>query len=61
MPKVGRPLSTEQTRLLITLVCALANSGDAIVLSSIIARLGISEEEARSIIHGLVTLLRCRA
>lgn len=56
MPKVGRPLSTEQTRLLITLICALANSGDAIVLSSIIARLGISEEEARSIIDGLVNL-----
>ena len=56
MPKSGRPLSTEQTRLLITLVGALANSGDAVVLSSIIARLGISEDEARSIIDALVNL-----
>ncbi len=56
MAKVGRPLSTEQMRLLIALIGALANRGDAVVLSSIIARLGVSEDEARSIIDTLVDL-----
>ena len=56
MAKAGRPLSTEQTRLLVTLIGVLANRGDAVVLSSLIARLGISEDEARSIIDTLVNL-----
>ena len=45
MADAGRPLSTEQTRLLVTLVGALSAGGDALVLSSIIARLGISETD----------------
>lgn len=56
MAKVGRPLSTEQTRLIVALIGALAHRGDALVLSSIIARLGISEDEARSILDALVDL-----
>ena len=56
MPKVGRPLSTEQTRLLITLVGVLSNRGDAVVMSAIIARLGLSEDEARAAIDALVDL-----
>lgn len=56
MADAGRPLSTEQTRLLVTLVGALSAGGDALVLSSIIARLGISETEARGILDELVDL-----
>lgn len=56
MAKVGRPLSTEQTRLLVTLVGALAHRGDAVVLSSVIARLGIPEDDARAAIDTLVNL-----
>lgn len=56
MAKVGRPLSTGQTRLIVTLIGALAHRGDALVLSSIIARLGISEDEARALLDALVDL-----
>jgi len=56
MAKVGRPLSTEQTRLIIALIGALAHRGDTLVLSSIIARLCISETEARAILDALVNL-----
>ena len=56
MADAGRPLSTEQTRLLVTLVGALSAGGDALVLSSIIARLGISEADARGILDELVDL-----
>jgi len=56
MARSGRPLSTDQTRLLVALVGALAHRGDAVVLSSLIARLGISEDEARSIIDSLIDL-----
>ena len=56
MSKAGRPLSTEQTRLLVTLVGALSNRGDAVVLSALIARLGISEEDARAVIESLIDL-----
>ena len=56
MAKVGRPLSTEQTRLLIALIGALSERGDAIVLSAIIARLGISEDDARGIVDSLIDL-----
>ena len=56
MGKPGRRLSTEQTRLLIALVGALANSGDALMLSSVVARLGISEQDGRAAIDSLVDL-----
>lgn len=56
MGKPGRRLSTEQTRLLIALVGALANSGDALMLSSVVARLGISEQDGRAAIDALVDL-----
>ena len=56
MADAGRPLSTEQTRLLVALVGALSAGGDALVLSSVIARLGISETEARGILDELIDL-----
>ncbi|MDO5107555.1 MAG: WYL domain-containing protein, partial [Coriobacteriaceae bacterium] len=56
MADAGRPLSTEQTRLLVALVGALSAGGDALVLSSVIARLGISESEARGIFDELIDL-----